>query len=57
MKKELLSFTIEQPKQRHHKMLFCEGTPFMPKIEKCKKKTYSRKQKHRKDNNDYWVST
>ena len=41
---------LEKPKSRDHYMLFCEDTPFMPKIEKCKKKSYKRKPKHRKEN-------
>jgi stalled ribosome alternative rescue factor ArfA len=47
-------FTIklEKPKSRNHYMLFCTDTPFKPKVEKCKKKSYSRKTKHRKDNYD-----
>lgn len=40
---------LEKPKSRKHFMLFCEDTPFMPKIEKSKKKEYQRKPKHRKD--------
>ena len=43
------TLTFEKPKSRKHYMLFCENTPFMPKVEKCKKKSYSRKTKHRKD--------
>ena len=41
---------LEKPKSRNHYMLFCTDTPFKPKIEKCKKKSYNRKLKHRKDN-------
>ena len=47
-----LSFTLGKVKSRKHYMLFCENTPFMPKIEKCKKKQYKRNSKHRnKDEN------
>jgi hypothetical protein len=47
--KKILSFTVEKPKSRNHYMLFCENTPFTPKVEKNKKKEYKRKPKHRKD--------
>lgn len=46
MKKETLSFIIEQPKQRHHKMLFQAGTPFKQKVVQVKT-LYKRKPKHR----------
>jgi len=48
MKKELLSFIIEQPKQRHHKMLFQAGTPFKQKVVQ-NKTLYKRNEKHRKN--------
>ena len=43
---------LEKPKSRNHYMLFCTDTPFKPKIEQNKKKTYSRKTKHRKGDYD-----
>lgn len=46
-----ITLKLEKVKSRKHYMLFCENTPFMPKIEKSKK-SYNRKQKHRKTNND-----
>jgi hypothetical protein len=52
MKKEILSFTVKQPKHRAHKVLFCSNTPFTPKVVQSKKGVYTRKQKHPKfDNN------
>jgi hypothetical protein len=46
MKKETLSFTVKQPKQRHHMMLFQAGTPFKQKVVQDKT-LYKRKPKHR----------
>jgi len=55
MKKQTLSFVIEQPKHRAHRVLFDDNTPFKPKVVKSKKGTYSRKQKHPKfDNNSFF---
>ena len=48
MKKELLSFTVKQPKHRAHRVLFCENTPFKPKVVESKKGVYQRKPKHQK---------
>lgn len=48
MKKETLSFTVKQPKQRHHMMLFQAGTPFKQKVVQDKT-LYKRKPKHRKN--------
>jgi hypothetical protein len=45
MKKELLSFKIEQPKHRVHRVLFDENTPFKPKVVQSKTQ-YRRKNKH-----------
>jgi hypothetical protein len=51
MKREILSFKIEQPKHRAHRVLFDENTPFKPKVVKSKT-GYQRKPKHPKfDNN------
>lgn len=47
MKKELLSFTVKEPKHRAHRVLFCENTPFKPKVVQSKKGEYSRRPKHR----------
>lgn len=52
MKKELLSFTVKEPKHRAHKVLFCSNTPFKPKVVQSKKGEYIRKQKHR-NKDDY----
>lgn len=46
MKKEILSFTVKQPKHRAHKVLFSSNTPFTPKVVKSKKGEYIRKPKH-----------
>ena len=46
MKKEILSFTVKQPKHRAHKVLFCCNTPFKPKVVQSKKGEYIRKPKH-----------
>jgi len=45
MKKQILSFTIEKPKHRVHRVLFQEDTPFKPKVVK-RKDTYKRRPKH-----------
>ena len=50
MKKEILSFKIEQPKHRAHRVLFMDDTPFKPKVVKSKKNSYNRKPKHRNQN-------
>lgn len=47
MKKELLSFTVKEPKHRAHRVLFCENTPFKPKVVQSKKGEYIRRAKHR----------
>ena len=52
MKREILSFKVEQPKHRAHWVLFDENTPFKPKVVQSKKGEYNRKQKHR-NKNDY----
>jgi len=52
MKKELLSFTVKEPKRRAHRVLFCENTPFKPKVVKSKKGEYNRQSKHR-NRDDY----
>lgn len=47
-----ITLKLAKVKSRKHFMLFCENTPFMPKIEKSKKKDYKRNPKHRnKDEN------
>ena len=46
MKRKILSFTIEQPKHRAHKVLFSSNTPFKPKVVQSKKGEYTRKPKH-----------
>jgi hypothetical protein len=48
MKKEILTFTVKQPKQRHHMMLFQTGTPFKQKVVQDKT-LYKRKPKHPKN--------
>ena len=50
MKRKTISFTIEQPKHRAHKVLFCSNTPFKPKVVDSKQR-YRRKGKH--PNKDY----
>jgi hypothetical protein len=51
MKREIISFKIEKPKHRAHRVLFDEGTPFKPKVVKSKLQ-YQRKPKHRKADYD-----
>ena len=52
MKRKTISFTIEQPKHRAHRVLFSDNTPFKPKVVQPKKGMYIRKSKHPKfDNN------
>jgi hypothetical protein len=46
MKREILSFKIEQPKHRAHRVLFDDNTPFKPKVVRSKKGEYIRKPKH-----------
>jgi len=43
--KKVISFTVEQPKHRAHRVLFCENTPFKPKVVQSKVQ-YRRKDKH-----------
>jgi hypothetical protein len=46
MKREIISFKVEQPKRRMHQVLFAEDSPFKPKrVER--KDGYRRKAKHR----------
>jgi hypothetical protein len=47
MKKQIISFTIAQPKTRAHRVLFQNNTPFKPKVVEDKT-LYKRKPKHRK---------
>lgn len=51
MKKQILSFTVEQPKHRAHKMLFQNNTPFKPKVVQSKL-LYNRKPKHPKQDSE-----
>lgn len=53
MKRETISFRIEQPKQRAHKALFDDDLPFKHRVEKAKKNQYNRRPKHR-NNLDSW---
>jgi hypothetical protein len=45
MKRQILSFKIEQPKHRVHRVLFSDNTPFKPKVVQSKVQ-YRRKDKH-----------
>jgi hypothetical protein len=45
MKREILSFTITEPKRRVHRVLFQNDTPFKPKVVQSKTQ-YRRKDKH-----------
>ena len=47
MKKQILSFIVEQPKHRAHRVLFQENTPFKPKVVQSKI-AYRRNLKHKK---------
>jgi stalled ribosome alternative rescue factor ArfA len=49
MKKDIISFKIQQPKHRAHKALFDDDLPFKHKVEKPKKGQYHRRPKHRND--------
>ena len=51
MKRKTISFTIEQPKHRAHRVLFSCNTPFKPKVVQSKKGMYVRKPKHPKFDN------
>jgi stalled ribosome alternative rescue factor ArfA len=53
MKKDIISFKIQQPKQRAHRALFDDDLPFKHKVEKAKKGQYHRRPKHR-NNLDSW---
>lgn len=46
MKQEILSFKIEQPKHRAHRVLFQNNTPFKPKVVESKT-SYKRQPKHK----------
>jgi hypothetical protein len=46
MKQKILSFIVEQPKHRAHKVLFSSNTPYKPKVVQSKKGQYVRKPKH-----------
>lgn len=52
MKNKILSFKIEQPKHRAHRVLFQENTPFKPKVVQSKT-LYNRKPKHKGNQNEY----
>jgi len=52
MKNKILSFKIEQPKHRAHRVLFVENTPFKPKVVQ-NKTLYKRNQKHKGNRNEY----
>jgi hypothetical protein len=45
MKREILSFTVKEPKHRAHRVLFQNDTPFKPKVVESKVQ-YRRKDKH-----------
>ena len=45
MKRKILSFIVEQPKHRAHRVLFSDNTPFKPKVVQSKVQ-YRRKDKH-----------
>lgn len=47
-----ITLKLAKVSTRKHYILFCENTPFTPKIVKSKKKEYKRNPKHRyKDQN------
>lgn len=46
MKREILSFKLERPKTRVHKILFEQDTPFKPK-KVAVKNQYQRRPKHK----------
>jgi hypothetical protein len=53
MKHETISFKIERPKQRVHRMLFENDSPYKYRVVNPKKTQYNRRPKHRK-NSDSW---
>ena len=55
MRKDKISFKIQQPKHRAHKALFDNELPFQPKVVHPKKGQYHRRPKHRNDM-DSWES-
>jgi hypothetical protein len=46
MKSHTFSFKVTKPKHRAHYVLFCEDTPFKPKVVASKTK-FKRRPKHR----------
>ena len=53
MKREIISFKVEQPKRRMHQVLFAENTPFKPKrVER--KDGYRRQPKHLTKEYEFW---
>lgn len=52
MKNKTLSFKIEMPKHRVHRVLFQDNTPFKPKVVQSKI-AYNRKPKHKGNQNEY----
>jgi hypothetical protein len=46
MKKQVLSFTLQAPKHRAHRVLFDRELPFQPKVVRSKVE-YKRRPKHR----------
>ena len=58
MKQQVMSFKIAPIKHRAHRVLFCEDTPFKPKVVESKKGKYNRQHKHRLqglDNKPFWL--
>lgn len=50
--KNVISFRIDKPKHRAHKVLFENDTPYKPKVVNPKN-VYKRKQKHRQKFDNY----
>lgn len=46
MKKDVISFRIEKPKHRAHRVLFEDNSPFKYKVVHPKKTQYNRRPKH-----------
>ena len=45
MKREILTFTVQRPKVRAHRVLFQDDSPFVPRVER-NRRDYCRRAKH-----------
>lgn len=49
MKSNVISFKVEKPKHRAHRILFENDSPYKFRVVNPKKTQYNRRPKHRKD--------